>query len=249
MPNIPKLTNRGPAGLLNKLPQRPPGQDARTNGVAKPQNQWRIDYIIEALQPMCVPIDTLKLDPDNARVHPERNLQAIMESLSTYGQRHPVVVNRVTGFIQAGNGRWTAAKAMGWTKLAAVFVDDDLATAAGFGLADNRTAELAKWDFEVVAKLDRLIQDCGGGAMIGWTSDELDVLRVADWTPPPVDAGADDGVLNLTGATVHFTDEQWAEVSQAIEVIKGLLPDVSEVDLTSSYCLSVICAQWIGGGQ
>jgi DNA modification methylase len=100
-----------------------------------------------------VPLADLVLDPANARKHPEDNLEAIKGSLVVYGQRKPVVVNKRTGAVEAGNGTVAAARALGWTHLAAVFVDDDSATAAGFSIADNRSAELATWDQEALDKL------------------------------------------------------------------------------------------------
>jgi DNA modification methylase len=110
-------------------------------------------YIAEQLRPLAVPITDLVLDPANARKHPDYNLEAIKGSLAVYGQRKPVVVNKRTGAVEAGNGTVEAARALGWTHLAAVYVDDDSATAAGFSIADNRTAELANWDQEALDKL------------------------------------------------------------------------------------------------
>lgn len=105
-----------------------------------------LSHIAEQLRPLAVPCADLLLDPANARRHPEPNLEAIKGSLRVYGQRKPVVVNRRTGTIEAGNGTLQAASALGWSHLAAVYVNDDPMTAAGFSIADNRTAELAEWD-------------------------------------------------------------------------------------------------------
>ena len=55
-------------------------------------------------------------------------------------------MNRRTKYIEAGNGTFEAAKTIGWTHLAVVWVEDDPAAARGFALADNRSAELAEWD-------------------------------------------------------------------------------------------------------
>ena len=109
--------------------------------------------IVEALRALAVPITRLVPDPANARTHDERNLDAIRGSLAAYGQRKPVVVNRRTGVVEAGNGTLRAALSLGWTHLAAVFVDDDPVTATGFAIADNRTAELAGWDEATLQKL------------------------------------------------------------------------------------------------
>ena len=59
--------------------------------------------IAEQLRPLAVPCAALLRDRANARRHPELNLDAIKGSLRVYGQRKPVVVNRRTGTIEAGN--------------------------------------------------------------------------------------------------------------------------------------------------
>jgi hypothetical protein len=94
-----------------------------------------LSMIAEELRPLAVPIGDLLPDPASARRHPDKNQAAIKASLAVYGQRKPVVVNRRTGVIEAGNDTLEAALALGWTHLAKVFVDDDQATAAGFAIA------------------------------------------------------------------------------------------------------------------
>lgn len=183
MPPIkPKLVNRGPAGLLSKQSAKPANEEALKPGEPAPRPKT-FNKIAPALKPHIVPIDSLTPDPNNARLHPDRNLESIMDSLAFYGQVKPVVVRDQTGVVMAGNGTMAAAKALGWTRLAAVRVPMTDAEAAGYGLADNRTAELARWDFEVVARLDRLIAEAGG-QNVGWSLEELTALRAGDFTPP-----------------------------------------------------------------
>lgn len=105
-----------------------------------------LSYIAESLRPLAVPIDSIDVDPANARKHGEGNMSAIRASLRVYGQRKPVVVNKRTNTVEAGSGSLEAARELGWTHIAAVFMDDDAMTAAGFAIADNRSAELAEWD-------------------------------------------------------------------------------------------------------
>ncbi len=105
-----------------------------------------LDYIAEDLRPLAVPLSELRFDKRNARAHNEKNLAAIKASLARYGMRKPIVLNVETGEIEAGNGTLQAAILLGWSHVAVVRVRDDPATHIGFGLADNRTAELAEWD-------------------------------------------------------------------------------------------------------
>jgi DNA modification methylase len=111
------------------------------------------DQIHESLLGLALPIDALTPDPANARTHGDRNLAAIRASLSKFGQRKPVVVQRQGMVVRAGNGTLAAAKALGWTRLAAVVVDESDIEATGFAIADNRTAELAEWDDDALGRL------------------------------------------------------------------------------------------------
>lgn len=109
--------------------------------------------ITEPLRFLAVPLASLNLDPANARLHGEKNLETLKASLAQFGQRKPVVVQKDGMIVRAGNGTVRAARALGWTEIAAVIVEDDNATASQYAIADNRTAELAEWDDEALASL------------------------------------------------------------------------------------------------
>lgn len=148
-----------------------------------------MDYIAEQLRPLAVPIDSVNPDAANARKHGEKNMAAIVASLSRFGQRAPIVVQRKGMVVRAGNGRLAAAKSLGWSHIAAVVVDDESVDAVAFAIADNRTAELAEWDKETLASLlDTLPEDDLG--VTGFDESDLkDLLseltpEVVDDTPP-----------------------------------------------------------------
>lgn len=150
-----------------------------------------LDNIIEGLHSLAIAIDDPVLDPANAMTHPEKNLSAIKGSLRVYRQRKPIVVNRLTGVVEAGNGTLTAAREMKWTHIAAVFVDDDPSTAAGFSISDNRTAQLSVWDDVALGKLMETIdiQDDGLQAMMDdLAAEHADILpsgeAFPELTPP-----------------------------------------------------------------
>ena len=98
-----------------------------------------------------VKIDALDLDPRNARKHDAKNLKAIADSLEQFGQRKPIVVWGRT--VVAGNGTMAAARTLGWTEIQIVRVPDDWSAdqVKAYALADNRSAELAAWDEQVLA--------------------------------------------------------------------------------------------------
>jgi DNA modification methylase len=163
----PKLTNRGGAGLLSKSGVTPVEVHRPKKG---PINNIRCEGKV-------VLISSLTPDPVNARHHPDRNIEAIEDSLNMYGQMSPVTVRKENMTVMKGNGTMSVAKKLGWTKIAVSIISMTEVEAAGYGLADNRTAELATWDFEVVSKLDKLLQEAGQTS-IGWSGEELAVMRM-----------------------------------------------------------------------
>jgi len=126
-----------------------------------------------------VPVGSLSLDPANLRRHPERNLETIKASLRRFGQQKPIVVGP-NNVVVAGNGTLEAAKALGWTEIAIVRTSLSGSDAVAFGIADNRTAELAEWDdglADVLAALaaeDEALRDAAG-----FDADELAGLLAA----------------------------------------------------------------------
>ncbi|MDR7496824.1 MAG: DNA methyltransferase [Armatimonadota bacterium] len=135
-----------------------------------------LSYIAEGLRPLAVPIDAPKIDPSNARRHPERNLQAVRASLRRYGQRKPIVVNRRTAHIEAGNLTWEVARQEGWRYIAALYVDDDPSTASGYAIADNRTAELAEWDDTRLQETLQALKTEGQMEFTGFDTQDLEAI-------------------------------------------------------------------------
>lgn len=122
-----------------------------------------------------VPIELLKL----ARKNPRKGAVAeVIESLKEFGQHRPVVVQRSTGEVVVGNHLLKAAKALGWTELDALIVNDDDDKAMRRALADNFTGDKAKWDEEELAEV---LKDTG--AVPGVTQTEIDQL-LAKLAPP-----------------------------------------------------------------
>lgn len=112
-----------------------------------------LDYIIPALREHAVPIDSVKPDVDNPRVHSTDNIADIRGSLQEFGQHQPIIVNKNTNVIIAGHGRVEAAKSMGWDFIAAVFVDEDEAQSAARAIADNATGDTSEWSMPDLSKM------------------------------------------------------------------------------------------------
>ncbi len=122
-------------------------------------------------------IDKLSQDPANARKHDDRNIEAIVGSLRRFGQQHPIIVD-ASGVVRAGNGRLEAARRLGWETIQVIETTLTGSDATAFAIADNRTAELAEWDDEILrATLEGLrFEDEELLDAAGFTDDELTEL-------------------------------------------------------------------------
>lgn len=135
-----------------------------------------------------IDIAELTPDPQNARQHDQTNLKAIEGSLREFGQRKPIVISQ-TNVIVAGNGTVEAAKRLGWTEIQAVRVpaEWDENQIKAFALADNRTAELAEWNTNILNK--QLLELSEAGVEIsnfGFEKPEIpltDVMTFEDEVP------------------------------------------------------------------
>ena len=134
-----------------------------------------------------VACDTLSLDPANVRKHSAKNLDAIKASLRRFGQQKPIVVD-AKGIVLAGNGTLTAAKALGWKEIQIVRTDLAGVQATAFGIADNRSAELAEWDEKLGDVLASLKAEDFPLDEIGF--DEKDLAEIVPESAP-TDADAE----------------------------------------------------------
>lgn len=158
--------------------------------------------------------DALEPDPQN----PRRNDDAVpqvADSIRRFGFGAPIVARRTgpgRGVIIAGHTRWKAAHVLGLDRVPVRFMDLSEADARALMLADNKLAEIAEWDDdmlrEVISELGSQEFDLSG---LGWPDEELAEL-LADPLNPDTSAsqGSDDvpevanGEPNSTPGTVYI---------------------------------------------
>jgi len=129
----------------------------------------------------------LSSDPANARKHNDRNIEAIIASLRRFGQQKPIVIDS-TGVVRAGNGTLEAAKRLGWDSIDCVVTSLKGSDAAAYAIADNRTAELAEWDEDVLAaQLNGLLTEDEEIALAaGFTAEEIEALVALSEDDPEI---------------------------------------------------------------
>jgi len=162
--------------------------------------------IAKDLEPLIQPISKLKPATHNPR---KGDVESIKKSYERFGQRKPIVALRSTGEIIAGNHQYLAAKDLGWTEMAVVFVDDDKETAIAYGVADNRIGQLGEWNVEeLVLALDEIGLDSID--TVGFTEADVEDFRALldehQMTSPAI-AQMDGGLRDADGGTSQVDAE------------------------------------------
>src|SRR5262245_20628729 len=134
------------------------------------------------------PVANIKRYAANPRNN-DHAVDAVANSIREFGFRQPIVVD-VDGVIIVGDTRYKAAEQLGLTEVP-VHVASGLspAQAKAYRLADNKTAQLASWDDDLLVKelldLEQLEFDLD---LTGFAADELRQLLAADSLPGHTDA-------------------------------------------------------------
>jgi hypothetical protein len=132
--------------------------------------------IAKDLKKLARPIDTLSADPENARTHDRDDLESLAASLARFGQQKPIVA-LTNGMVIAGNGTLEAARSLGWDSLAVVTFENEK-DARAFAIADNRTAELSRWNDTILARALSDIRGIDEDAFksTGFSAEQFDAL-------------------------------------------------------------------------
>jgi len=95
------------------------------------------------------PIDQIRPYENNPRIN-DGTVDAVAKSIQEWGFRQPIVVD-ADGVIIVGHTRWKAAKKLGLS-VVPVHVARDLKPEAvqAYRIADNKTAELSDWNYDLL---------------------------------------------------------------------------------------------------
>tara|TARA_R110001599_G_scaffold179582_1_gene372252 strand:- start:15515 stop:16849 length:1335 start_codon:yes stop_codon:yes gene_type:complete len=147
----------------------------------------------------------------NARTHSKKQVRQIADSIQRFGFTNPVLVSDV-GEIIAGHGRVEAAKLIGM-KIVPTLALSHLSEAErrAYVLADNKLAQNAGWDKEILAiELQGLIDMDFEVELTGFSLAEIDlVLDAASDADPDGVCTPEDEVPVLGDAAVSQAGDLW----------------------------------------
>jgi hypothetical protein len=187
--------------------------------------------IRKELAKQSVPIDSISPHPRNVR---QGDVGAICTSLEAHGQYRPILVQKSTGYIVAGNHTWSAAKSLGWDKIAVLTLDMDDDRALRILLADNRTSDLADYDsFALAEVLSEYARSYDMEGLV-WNQDDLDDMlanqshSIANMAVPGISAIDTAGAENpMEGEGNHVTNDtkvaQFYLTSAEFDVLRDAL--------------------------
>ncbi|WP_297505429.1 ParB/Srx family N-terminal domain-containing protein, partial [Ferrovum sp.] len=141
------------------------------------------------------PVESLIPFAKNARTHTEEQITQIAASIREFGFNSPILVDGHHGIV-SGHGRLSAARKLSMTEVPVIELEhlSDIQKRA-FILAENKLAENAGWDHELLA-LE--LADLGASGvdleLTGFDASEIEsmLVKAADEEGPSSDEPADE---------------------------------------------------------
>jgi hypothetical protein len=195
-------------------------------------------------------IGKLTPDPENARQHNERNIGMLEDALKEVGAARSIVIDE-TGRILAGNGTVEAAAQAGITRVRVVKADGNEIIAVQrdgltedqkrrLALYDNRVAELADWNPDVLRQMQV------DGVHFGGLFTEKEFEQLVSVEDP--DVGFSPGESSTKGLrtfSIEVTPAQLEVIERAIA--RGKEEAMSEGDgpNANGNVLTAILSEWL----
>lgn len=159
------------------------------------------------------PIDSIQVRSRNPRTHSAKQIRQIADSIQTFGFTNPLLID-ATGTVIAGHGRLRAARQLGLTRVPTIRLDRLSAEQVrALVIADNKLAELAGWDQDLLALelrgLAELDLDFDLG-VIGFEAPEIDILVGHAAKGGASDPADELPTLDPDVPTVSRTGDLWA---------------------------------------
>lgn len=143
-------------------------------------------------------------NPDNARIHSEKQLAHLEAAIRKFAWLVPIVID-ANLMILAGHARHMVAERIGLSEVPCIRADHLSETdRRAFALGENRLAELSGWNPELLQKeLDALFKSGFEIETIGFSTSDLSI------GPVPEDTAGDDAVPTVPQLAVTQLGNVW----------------------------------------
>src|SRR5262249_42369141 len=134
------------------------------------------------------PVTALIANPRNARTHDDKQVALIAASMRQFGFTNPILIDD-KGMVLAGPARLEAARRVGWGTVPTITLAGlSNAEKRAYVLADNRLAEKARWDPQILGEELTFLCDFELDFDVSITGfDTVDIDRLVDGLDGAVD--------------------------------------------------------------
>lgn len=173
--------------------------------------------------------------------NPRKNdeaVQYVKNSIEKFGFKNPIIVDGA-GVIVAGHTRYKAAQELGMKEVPTISADDlTEEQIKAFRIADNKTAERAAWDNELLKEELTGLFDEFDMTDFGFGEFELSILT-EDFDPEPYDddlmeqyAEHGEEFLAKKRVIITYTEETSAKMAEilGLDEVKKVMYDISELE-------------------
>lgn len=163
-----------------------------------------------ALKVIYLPTTSLKPHPQNPRVHSDKQVQQIAQSIETFGFNVPILVDDQQNIV-AGHGRLLAAQKLGWTTVPVIELNHlSEAQYKAFLIADNHLTENSTWDERLLGEQLKVLSELElefDLEVIGFETAEIDVL--IDGLEAINEPDPDDRLPTIETSAVSVSGDLW----------------------------------------
>jgi DNA modification methylase len=158
-----------------------------------------------------LPISSLKLRTSNPRTHSDKQIDQIVKSIQRFGFTNPIIADGEDNLV-AGEGRLKAAKRLHYSEVPVVRLENMTeAEIRAYVIADNKLAENAGWDRNLLALELQYLSDLGlddlDVTITGFELPEIEVL-MGELTAAN-DSSADEAIEPSPGPAITRGGDVW----------------------------------------
>ncbi|CAN5204344.1 hypothetical protein BH09PAT1_BH09PAT1_1510 [soil metagenome] len=208
-----------------------------------------------SLKVITVPISLVSPDPNNARLHPKRQLEYLSASLKRFGLQKPLVVKKEgSGYVcVAGSGTLQAALSLGWDEIAVVVTTLEKQDIVAYAICDNQIPLHSEWDVDSLSKHLKDMAEWNpmqDWASIGFEDDIIEPLVDEEDTSDSTLRDFLDGKTfdkkddekAVMAKPIKVTADQWEVIDQAINIVKVHTGDLK---ISAGRALELVAADWL----
>jgi hypothetical protein len=153
---------------------------------------WRFNMTQRILAVEHCPIDSIRFDSQNPRLHSKKQIRQIAQSIETFGFNVPILIDG-RGQLIAGHGRVLAARLLGLTHIPTIKLEHlTEPQVRAFMIADNRLTEISVWNERLLGEQFKALSILELNFSVDITGFEMGEIDVMIEALAPASPGKDD---------------------------------------------------------